>query len=212
MTVIVLRGTTIYDIDETRREQLEKTNLFMNGRFRWNILLNLIVIFFILIPFFIRIEILFALNAYFLVFWIIYASISTIRQFKLNSTIKKFKNRDEKKPNGINTIKIDSKQTSLPMSSINKISFIMVTFVYKETLELINKSLNNIVSLNGAQDLLVTVCLEERTPDIEYKISSLSRDFGCKFSKLIITVHPYGIEGEIPGKLFHISVHIIYQI
>jgi hypothetical protein len=76
----------------------------------------------------------------------------------------------------------------------------MVTVVYMEPQELILKCLQNLYQIQGSEDLIITVCLEEKTPELESKIKLIIENFESKFKELIITVHPYGINGEIPGK------------
>jgi hypothetical protein len=57
-----------------------------------------------------------------------------------------------------------------------------------------------VLSLNGGKNVIMLVCLEEKTPELEMKISEIESEFDNKFNMLIIAVHPYGIEGDIPGK------------
>jgi len=45
------------------------------------------------------------------------------------------------------------------------------------------------------------MALEEKTPDLNNKINELKAKFGDSFARLIFSIHPYGVEGEIPGKI-----------
>ena len=46
----------------------------------------------------------------------------------------------------------------------------------------------------------MVICLEEKTPDLDMKIREIGREFGDKFTQLFLTVHPFGVEGDISGK------------
>ena len=48
--------------------------------------------------------------------------------------------------------------------------------------------------------VVLVIGLEERTPDLDAKISKLRELYASQFQKVMFTVHPSGIPGEIPGK------------
>jgi hypothetical protein len=54
--------------------------------------------------------------------------------------------------------------------------------------------------LEGAEECIFLLGVEERTPDRQEKIDMIMSQFIGKFKQLMIVVHPYGVEGEIPGK------------
>lgn len=110
---------------------------------------------------------------------------NVIRHFKIYSMTKKYRK--------------NSKLDTISEKVASKYNYIFATFAYKEPLEIIKKCLENISNLNESKSLIVAVCLEERTPDLERKIKSIEQ-FESTFSQLLVTVHPYGVEGEIPGK------------
>jgi hypothetical protein len=76
----------------------------------------------------------------------------------------------------------------------------MMTFLYKESLELIINTLKNVAQMNGSHNFIVVIGIEEKAPDRATTIEAIVEAFGGKFLEMIITVHPFGVEGEIPGK------------
>jgi len=84
-------------------------------------------------------------------------------------------------------------------TEMDKISHAFVLPCYKEPLELICATIETIAAQTIAGQILVCVTLEERSPDIELKKATLQERFGHRFWKLVVTVHPRGLAGEIPG-------------
>lgn len=187
MTVSVLRGLLKIENEKKHAKSIEKTNLFFKGRLRWNILINLIIIAVVAIPFLVPILVTFIINAYFVLLWFIFLLIATIKHFRIQYTMYKFK-------------KLIGEKNDKPNIVDSKYKYVMTTFAYKEPLDLLLKNLNNISSIHGSEETIMMVCLEERTPDLEYKITTISNLFESKFREIIITVHPFQVEGEIPGK------------
>ncbi|CAF0928183.1 unnamed protein product [Brachionus calyciflorus] len=187
MAVTVISKKLEFDEEKSRQKFLEKTQLRCSGRFRWNILIIIIILVFYALPFFIPLIGVFVINAYFILLWALFAIINIIRHFKIHFMTKKFRT----KFSNIDTISenVDGKY-----------QYLMVTFAYKEPEEIILKCLRNIKSLNGSKNVIMAVCLEEGTPNLKEKIASLNKEFESQFKELIITIHPYGVEGEIPGK------------
>ena len=81
----------------------------------------------------------------------------------------------------------------------------MMTFIYKEPLQLLTATLDNIKAMAGSEDFIVIVGFEERSPDKENKLKTLEKMYSNAFSQLLITVHPFGVEGEIPGKCSNVN-------
>ena len=42
---------------------------------------------------------------------------------------------------------------------------------------------------------------EERSPDLQRKQTDLGERFRNEFADVVFVVHPYGIDGEIPGEI-----------
>jgi hypothetical protein len=82
---------------------------------------------------------------------------------------------------------------------MDSISHVFVLPCYKEPLDLICSTVETVAAQTIAGQILMCVTLEERTPDVELKKATLKERFGKKFWKLVVTVHPRGLAGEIPG-------------
>ncbi len=87
----------------------------------------------------------------------------------------------------------------------------MMNFIYKEPLEILEGTLTNLKSLNHSDKLHVYIGFEERTPDLKEKVDKIMKQYGDVFAKIICTVHPFGVEGEIPGKCSN-SNYVLRQI
>ena len=150
-------------IDEAKNDlkTSSKQDLFLQGRLRWNILINILVITVFVLPFFVPLLVTFILNAYFLLNWFLFLVIAIVKHFKILRTLKRHRITDEEKPKSIDS----------------NYKFIMATFVYKEPIELIAKSLENITQIYGSESCLMIICLEEKTPDLEIKISKIKDNF-----------------------------------
>ncbi|KAL4481584.1 hypothetical protein ABPG74_007673 [Tetrahymena malaccensis] len=184
---------------------------FCNGRLRFNLLMNLIICGLIVVPFFVPIIYSIGIQCYFSLQWFVFFTlylINTIRIMKANKKKKKMKNNQKDK---LDNLEINSNNTNLLESETNntliekaeyiyKYKFIMMTFIYKEPIELLINTLENIKDMHGSNQIIVAVGFEERTPDKEDKINQLKLRFSKVFEELIITIHPFGVEGEIPGK------------
>lgn len=76
----------------------------------------------------------------------------------------------------------------------------MMTFIYKEPVQLLANTLENLSQMNRCQELIVVIGFEELSPERDEKIKIVSEKFQKTFKELIITIHPSNIPGEIPGK------------
>ena len=61
-------------------------------------------------------------------------------------------------------------------------------------------TLENVSQLSQANSVILGVALEERAPQRDLKVAEILKRFEHSFAQVIITIHPYGTEGEIPGK------------
>lgn len=73
---------------------------------------------------------------------------------------------------------------------------------YKEPVEVLRQSLTSLLHNNFPLDRFIVVLGgEEKDRDNFLSIAEiLKREFGDKFFRFLVTVHPAGIEGEMPGK------------
>lgn len=99
-------------------------------------------------------------------------------------------------------INIDWMQKVINISDWNKIYQLVILPMYKEPLEVIRASLESISKSDYPNDKFIIVLAgEERAKEHFSKISQIiSREYGKKFFKLLITVHPDSIAGEIKAK------------
>ncbi|MFC1630260.1 glycosyltransferase family 2 protein [Patescibacteria group bacterium] len=79
--------------------------------------------------------------------------------------------------------------------------FVMFT-VYEEPLEIVR---NGFLALENSdypkEKMIVVLALEEKTRNkVESLASAIEKEFGGNFFKFLITWHPEGMKGEIPGK------------
>lgn len=73
--------------------------------------------------------------------------------------------------------------------------------IYKEPLELIMDTIDSIVTQPEAdKKITVLIGMEEGTPEKEMKKRRLHDKYDSCFEKFIVTFHPKGLPGDIPGK------------
>ncbi|CAD8144922.1 unnamed protein product [Paramecium pentaurelia] len=133
----------------------QKEDRTCGGRFRWNLIINGIIIIMAAFPFYLPLEATLGINCFYASLWMIFTILAALTQSKIHQTMKKFQNNME--------------QSSLPNSS--QIKFILITFIYKEPLELLLKTLQNVSQQRIAKEIIMLVCMEEKTPDKETKLS-----------------------------------------
>ena len=71
---------------------------------------------------------------------------------------------------------------------------------YKEPLSVLIETIDSIARQTVVGRVVLVVGFEERTPELEAKLSRLRELYQSKFKLLMMTVHPAGLPGEIPGK------------
>ncbi len=74
--------------------------------------------------------------------------------------------------------------------------------MYKEPYEVVRESFLSLLNANYPKDKFIVVLAQEERAGEEAKNTGLKieKEFGDKFFKFLITYHPYGLEGELPGK------------
>ena len=74
--------------------------------------------------------------------------------------------------------------------------------MYKEGTEIVEPSLMSLASADYPKNkMIVVLAVEERAGDIALKVAeAIEKEFGNIFLRLLITVHPKNIPGEIAGK------------
>lgn len=95
-----------------------------------------------------------------------------------------------------------SEITSLKLSELDHIVTICI---YKEPLQLIEKTLESLCQQTQSDRIIVVVAMEEKTPQVSWKEQMLMMKFEQYFERLLFTIHPFGISGEIPGKCSNVN-------
>ncbi len=87
---------------------------------------------------------------------------------------------------------------------------------YKESLEVLRATFRTIMEINYPLDkMMIILCGEERDRDnFLHNAEIIKNEFAKYFKRLIITVHPKDLPGEIPGKgsNLHYAAQIVQQI
>lgn len=78
--------------------------------------------------------------------------------------------------------------------------------LYKEPMEVMVRTIDSLArQKNATAKLSVFIGLEEGTPEKEEKMKQLTERYESKFERFIITVHPKGLDGDIPGKCSNLN-------
>ena len=155
---------------------------------RFNLIFNLIVIVLAIMPFIAPQEVIFGVIYWFTFLWVLITSLYL-------NTLRKLKNHKKV---------TDHSQCC---DFIN----VMMTFIYKEPIKILEETLTILKLLNHCERLHVYVGFEERTPGVNEKVQMIMEKFQGSFARLVCTIHPYGVEGEIPGKCSN-SNYVLRQI
>ncbi len=71
---------------------------------------------------------------------------------------------------------------------------------YGEPIEVLRQSLSQLSTSDEASAMTVVLAMEAREKDGFAKASQLRDEFAPRFERILITQHPYGVEGELAGK------------
>ncbi|MDJ0743499.1 MAG: hypothetical protein QNJ32_09060 [Xenococcaceae cyanobacterium MO_167.B27] len=93
----------------------------------------------------------------------------------------------------------------ITFSRLGELHHIVTICIYKEPLELIEKTLESLRQQTQSHRIIVVVAMEERTPQVSWKEQVLKMKFEKDFERLFFTIHPFGIPGEIPGKCSNVN-------
>ena len=73
--------------------------------------------------------------------------------------------------------------------------------MYDEPIEIVRESFRSLARVNYPKDkLIVMLATEERVADSQKTAERIAQEFGSTFFRFMITRHPSGLSGEIPGK------------
>lgn len=156
--------------------------------FRWNLLWLAIIAGMALMPFWLDPETLrYCVLAYWLQVFGLYAfaaghCICTLRKMSVAMETVKYKH--------------DYPDTA----QARELRHIVLMCAYKEPLELLAKTVQTVAESTVANRIVMVVGFEEGTPNFSQKERALRACFGHRFDQMIVTRHPRGVPGEIPGK------------
>ena len=185
--------------------ELGETVNLKTGRqlFRWNLIFNLILWVLVPLPIWlpfvsqdISLFLLPSIQGAFIVFWIcvcLFAIRTTAVMFWHRKT--DFKSKcDELMKKCNKDPEAQTAETETP------IQHVAVLACYKEPVDLIAASVQTLANQTIASRVTMVVSFEEKTPNLGNKQQDLAKLFGSQFRELIFVTHPFGMEGEIPGK------------
>ncbi len=162
-------------------------------RLRWNLIFNLILFGLVPLPFWLPFCFdvsseypywaLLGVQGLFTLFWIVVGLLAIGTTSKL---------RSNRKTDFSEKIKNDKE--------LSEIEHLAVISCYKEPVELISHTVQTLANQTMSKKITMVVSFEERTPDKIKKQGELCDRFAASFKEFLFTVHPFGQEGEIPGK------------
>ena len=164
----------------------EDTTILKTGNklLRWNLAFSILLLMIIPLPLwlpFVSLELSTSLlpmiQIIFMASWLTVTSLSWITYFKLWAAKEKIFPRNE------------------------SLNHLIVLSTYKEPLSLLITTIESMeIQETAAANINLTISFETRTPDLDVKMKTLEERFTAKFRRLYLTVHPFGLPGEIPGK------------
>ena len=74
--------------------------------------------------------------------------------------------------------------------------------MYNESLEVVKDAFDSLTKCNYPKDkMIVVLAIEERAGEKARKVAeAIQKDYGDKFFRFLVTVHPKNLPGEIPAK------------
>ena len=99
-------------------------------------------------------------------------------------------------------IKVDWKARREALPNWQEYYHLFILPTYSEPYEVLETSLNGILACGyPAEKIIIAISWEERKKEVyEVVEPKIKQNFGNKFFKLLTTLHPDGLEGEIKGK------------
>ena len=82
----------------------------------------------------------------------------------------------------------------------NEQKHLVVLAVYKEPLHVILETIQSLSNQTKAENTILAVAFESKSPDVHTKIGTIGKNFSHVFENIFYPIHPRGIAGEIPGK------------
>ncbi|CAB3399384.1 unnamed protein product [Caenorhabditis bovis] len=176
-----------------------------NAYLRWNLLFTFLIFFFISSP--IWIPTIPALNDFALEIVIIFTIvihcqwiIALFNNLRYTYRLRKYASHK---------IELDK----IPNESGIVVKHLVGICVYKEPPELLKDTIDSIACQpNAKSKISVFIGMEEGTPNKEEKKAMLHATYDSKFERFIVTFHPRGLSGDIPGKCSNLNYAARYAV
>ena len=128
--------------------------------------------------------------------------VATYKEMKKNMKIDWIQKLNEIKPNEEILDSYKNKKILTASYSWQEIYHLIILPMYNEPYEVVRESFIRLSSAHYPMEkVMVVLALEERAPQYVSEIGEkIKNEFGSKFYKFMITVHPKNLPGEIPGK------------
>ncbi|KAK0609240.1 phenazine biosynthesis-like protein-domain-containing protein [Immersiella caudata] len=95
----------------------------------------------------------------------------------------------------------DAESADATANDYSTIRHIVAMTLYKEPMSVLQTTLDSLAQQQDATSRMsVIIGMESRTPDKKAKRDEVYAKYDNKFLRLIVTFHPSGVPGEIPGK------------
>lgn len=91
---------------------------------------------------------------------------------------------------------------NLPAGRWQELYHLVILPMYREPISIVRESFNSLIKANYPLDkLIVVLTAEEKGGEVAIETSqTIKNEFGDKFLRFMVTVHPNGIPGEMAGK------------
>lgn len=179
----------------TNPAKLEAANRYV----RWNLLFLLIIFTFLLFPIWMPLIpyvnqatnlVYIIIIGLFQLIWLIATVCAIRRTLAINR---------RNKPKDTKTQDVES--AGATANDCSSIRHIVAMTIYKEPMSVLQATLESLVQQKDAKSRIsIIIGMEFRTPGKEAKRDEILAKYESKFLRLIVTFHPSGVPGEIPGK------------
>ncbi|MCD6429099.1 glycosyltransferase family 2 protein [bacterium] len=121
--------------------------------------------------------------------------------FYLRASYKRLK--ESQKEKWLENLKnLSPDKYNLPIQNWKEIYHLIVLPMYNESLEVVKDAFDSLTKCNYPKDkMIVVLAIEERAGEKARKVAeAIQKDYGDKFFRFLVTVHPKNLPGEIPAK------------
>ncbi|OGN00961.1 MAG: hypothetical protein A3B91_00580 [Candidatus Yanofskybacteria bacterium RIFCSPHIGHO2_02_FULL_41_29] len=180
------------DLAEKRDRRVYRAFEIMPGLLAWTTILLIILLSFF-VPVFI---------AVFIIIFDVYWFIKTL-YLSLHLRVSYNKLRENLKINWLEELNnLQPTTYNLQLKSWRDIYHVIFLPLYKEDFSLVSASMEGLLKSNYPKEkMIVVLCWEERGGEATRQTTEeIEKTYGNKFYKFLSTMHPAGLQGEMPGK------------